>query len=311
MAGGSNWNAWHDRLLAAPKLTPNEALLATALARIILGWNLTEERLGGKLIRATAGNMHGRSFERARDGLVEKGLLRYVPGSVGRGNRGTYSLLLLDTEKTAVAREFETVEKTAVAREFRKTIKDRVPDTEKTAVPRTRKGRKGKNTATSAASERTLHQRAFETYLAAGGSNELDRAGRGALASSVKSAASNGATDEEILAAIGDLGRTGDFPGYLKQRLSELQEQGGACAWPALDRSKLTHEQLETCHCNRCAEWSAALQGEKRANDVAAAAANAREPEPEEPEPARSEEPARPPSVLDPLLDAMRGRPRP
>ncbi len=255
---GSNWNVWHDALLAE-NLTVAEHRLALALARMILGWNLIEERLGENLIRETAGDMHGRSFDRARQGLIEKGLLRYVPGSDGRGNRGTYSLLLPVTETPAVEREIETVETPAVAREIRKTVNPRSRVTKTPAVERARKGRKGKNTATSAASN--LYQRAFETYLAAGGSNELDRAGRGALASSVKTAASNGATDEEILAAIGDLGRTGDFPGYLKQRLRELQEQGGACAWPALDRSKLSYEQLETCRCNLCAEWSTALQG--------------------------------------------------
>ena len=42
----SNWNQWHDALLAAPKLTPNESRLAHALARLLLGWNRTTAKLG-------------------------------------------------------------------------------------------------------------------------------------------------------------------------------------------------------------------------------------------------------------------------
>src|SRR4051812_9340378 len=90
----SNWNQWHDALLAAPKLAPNEARLAHALARLLLGWGRTEKRLGETLIRKTAGDMHGRSFARARAGLADKGLIHYIPGSDGKGNRGSYELIL-------------------------------------------------------------------------------------------------------------------------------------------------------------------------------------------------------------------------
>ncbi len=48
--------------------------------------------------------LHGRSFERAREGLVEECLLRFEPPTTkGRGHRTYYELLL---ESPALEREF-------------------------------------------------------------------------------------------------------------------------------------------------------------------------------------------------------------
>ncbi|HZR96731.1 MAG TPA: hypothetical protein VFA56_13625 [Gaiellaceae bacterium] len=99
--GGSLWNAWLDLKLAAD-LTIEEHRLADALARNMIGFGgRTSERLGNVLLRSES-RLHGRSFERARDGLAEKGLIRFEKGR-GRGARTLYVLLV---EKAAEARSY-------------------------------------------------------------------------------------------------------------------------------------------------------------------------------------------------------------
>ena len=107
-----DWNAWAERVICA-KLTAEGSRLAWALGRLIIGYQVRAERLGDRLVRETA-KLHGLSLPRARDELVEKGLIRFVPGERGRGKRGSYELLLDLPEKTAQERAFaETPEKTA------------------------------------------------------------------------------------------------------------------------------------------------------------------------------------------------------
>jgi hypothetical protein len=98
----SNWNAYLDRL-REEKLTGNEYRLAITLMREILGYRVTEKRIGRKRLREQSG-LDGRTFDRARDGLIHKGLIRYEPGAVGRGNRSLYTLILEPAEKAALER---------------------------------------------------------------------------------------------------------------------------------------------------------------------------------------------------------------
>jgi hypothetical protein len=92
-----------ERILAEDDLTVAELRLAIALARLLPGWRRTEARLGIRLIRHTA-RLDGRSFERARQGLVQRGILTFTPGKVGRGHAGLYSFLPWIDEKTAPQR---------------------------------------------------------------------------------------------------------------------------------------------------------------------------------------------------------------
>jgi hypothetical protein len=114
--GGSLWNAWLDAKLALD-LTIEEHRLADALARNVIGFGgKTSERLGNTLLRSEA-RLHGRSFERARDGLAAKALIRFEKGR-GRGARTLYILLI---EKAADERSYPdstSAEKTAEARPF-------------------------------------------------------------------------------------------------------------------------------------------------------------------------------------------------
>ena len=101
----SDYNLAHERLLAAD-LGVDEWRLAIALVRALLGFRKRGEYLGQRLLRELA-RLDGRSFTRARDGLVEKGLIRYAPPtSSGRGHRGYYELLLDEEESTAPTRDF-------------------------------------------------------------------------------------------------------------------------------------------------------------------------------------------------------------
>src|SRR5438309_43530 len=112
---GSDWNRLLDRLLAED-LTVAEHRLALALARSLLGWQRLGGPLGEQLLRERA-RFDGRTFERARDGLIAKGILSYESGGRGRGKRSTYTLILGE-EKPAVERDFERTEKPAVERVF-------------------------------------------------------------------------------------------------------------------------------------------------------------------------------------------------
>jgi hypothetical protein len=100
----SNWNLWLERLLEVD-LTGEELRLGVALAREILGWRKTEDKLGSRQLRERS-RLHGRSFERAREGLVEKRRIEFEPGASGRGNAALYRLLL-HPETSAETRAFD------------------------------------------------------------------------------------------------------------------------------------------------------------------------------------------------------------
>jgi hypothetical protein len=241
----SDWNALLERLLSVP-LTANEYRLALAIARSTLGYRRRSERLGRRLLQEHSGISDGRGFDRARDGLVEAGLLRYTAGSVGRGNRSTYELLL-DPEKGRSHAAKKPPEKRPLH------------NRKKAALARPRIGKR-KEEATGPASPATanIQTKTADAYLAAGGSLELDE-WRGALARQATALAKRGVAERTIVAAAGKLGRAREFPGYLRQRAEALEAAGGPCSWDGLDRSRLTAEQLAACSCSRCSEWRAFL----------------------------------------------------
>jgi hypothetical protein len=149
----SRWNRLVECVLAEDGLTVAELRLALALARLLPGWRRPEARLGRQLLRDTA-RLDGRNLERARQGLVARGILAYTPGKRGRGNRGLYSFLPWIDEKTAPQRLF-----TADG-------KDRSESTEKTALQRPRIDRgKGKTTAHSCIWNGHNRERLTETQL--------------------------------------------------------------------------------------------------------------------------------------------------
>jgi hypothetical protein len=66
-----------------------------------VGWRQNPARLGEHLLRNVSRLHDGRSFDRAREGLIERGLLHYQPGKRGRGHRSLYELILDPAEKPA------------------------------------------------------------------------------------------------------------------------------------------------------------------------------------------------------------------
>jgi len=88
----SPWNLALEAVLEHPDLTKSALRLYLVLMRTILGFRKEEERLGRDLLRSL-GRFDGRTFERARQELVEAGLLHFEPGSRGAGHRSLYRLL--------------------------------------------------------------------------------------------------------------------------------------------------------------------------------------------------------------------------
>jgi hypothetical protein len=88
----SDWNLAVESLLGA-ELTLEELKLGLAIVRETLGYNRRERAVGQRLLRDWTG-FHGRSFDRAREGLLEKWDVQLTRGQGGRGNRDSYLLLL-------------------------------------------------------------------------------------------------------------------------------------------------------------------------------------------------------------------------
>jgi hypothetical protein len=253
------WNDCMDRLLAAD-LTATELRLALGLARLLLGWERRSHQLGETLLRTTTG-LHGLSIAKARAGLIEKGLIHYVPGSPGRGHGARYELLLGDEETPGGGRAFGDDETPGVERAF---AADSKPPAEsgrsRRETPGVGRGLSSKDKNKTADEAKTIQARAIDAYRAAGGSLELD-SWRLALVRNVKTLAGRGFDVDEILGAARQLGRERTFPGYLLQAADALREAGGPCAWEGLRRSALTAAQLADCGCPRCDEYARALEG--------------------------------------------------
>jgi hypothetical protein len=108
-----------------------------------------------------------------------------------------------------------------------------------------------------------VRDRAFRAYRSHGGNLTLEKE-RNVLARSVTSLLDEGVDANAIIAAAGDLGRERSFPGYLKQRVKELTENGGPCKHRGLDRTKMTAAELRSCNCKRCQDWVTALETQER-----------------------------------------------
>jgi hypothetical protein len=92
----SNWNLFLERKLGVnPPLGVYEHRLADAIARHTLGYNRLTRAVGQQTLRTEA-DLDGRSFGRALQGLIDKGLIRC--DSPGRNKRSVYTLVTLDDE---------------------------------------------------------------------------------------------------------------------------------------------------------------------------------------------------------------------
>jgi len=251
---GSRWNRWHEALLRSD-LKHEELRLGVALGREILGWNETSRRVSDRRLRDLA-RLHGRSLDRAREGLVEKGLVRHTPGTVGRGGAGMYELGL-DGEMPAPARANPPSEMPARQRSNHADVNARSDGREMPAGERARIGSKGKTRRPDGRTP-TLPARAIDAYLAAGGSLELSD-WKGALVRQATSLVQKGAAEATVLAAVSVLGREREFPGHLTQRVRAYETNGLPCRWQEIGHTRLSPAQLAECGCPLCERWSAAL----------------------------------------------------
>jgi hypothetical protein len=99
----SDWNRLLERIIDTGALTVAEYRLLIVIMRSTLGYRQRSAALGERFLRDRSG-LHGRSFERARQGLMDAGLLTYESGKGGRGHRSTYKLNV--EESPALTREF-------------------------------------------------------------------------------------------------------------------------------------------------------------------------------------------------------------
>jgi phage replication O-like protein O len=242
----SDWNLLVE-MLARTRLTPTEVQVLAAIARKTLGYRKPHgDRISASQITSLTGIGRPHVTE-ALIRLEQRGLIKREQGSKGRA---AWIRLVLHkpTGKPVPAPGHPNLSGR------RDTHLSYTGGQEPVPPPGHTRGKGVKQAAPP-----DLIRRVFDAYTGAGGSVLLEPK-RGALARSTKSALKAGASPEEILAAARSLGRTGEFPGLLQQRITEIREAGGPCDWDTLDRSALTTPQLRECGCARCAEWADARQ---------------------------------------------------
>lgn len=248
----SDWNTLMETL-AKTGLGEHEQRVLAAVARKTLGYRQRADRLPVSQIVELTG-LDSRHVSRALAQLAGRGLIARTGGSKGHGNAATISIIVAPENPPQEAGKKPAPQGT-------KTHAKKLPlGDHKTRLTRRTQGVQGvKNSAQGADDD--LRRKAFETYLAAGGSLTLDRE-RGALARSLKAAVLAGTEPELILAAVRDLGRKQEFPGLLKQRLVEFAENGIPCRWAGIGRLHLTSPQLLECGCRHCEARADKLRAE-------------------------------------------------
>lgn len=138
----SDWNLFLERALET-RLGVEEYRLYLSIARSTLGFRRRGEYVGDDLLRERS-RLHGRSFERARDGLVAKRLIRFERGKPGRGNRGYYELIL-DEEEESTADERDLSPHAGIETPAEKLAESHAESTaERPALTRGRKGNREK-----------------------------------------------------------------------------------------------------------------------------------------------------------------------
>jgi phage replication O-like protein O len=232
--------------LAVANVTGREAKVVAAVARKTFGFRKREDELAASQIAKLTGI--GRSHvAEILAALEDRQIIVRTGGTAGRA--AVISLNL--------ATDWEPVPSTGhlnLSRTQDTSSLEPVPQTGTKPVPL--KGHtRGKGVKHSRSThKKTAQNRIVDAYCGAGGNLELD-SWRGSLLRQATELAKKHPEDL-ILAAAASLGREQEFPGYLKQRVAELKENGGPCQWGTLDRSRLTPDQLAECSCHHCQEWA-------------------------------------------------------
>lgn len=257
----SNWNLYLETKLAA-KLNGTESRLLDAIARETLGWKRLTVKAGGRQLQERAGiDRHG--FIRARQHLIDEGLIAYVPGKAGRGGvRGTYTVelgesksvnphSLEDGEKSADSHSLATPSKSANQHQqrVRPSTHLRVKGL-KNSDATTAKHAHGDGIKKRAANQE-LVGRVIERYSAKGGN--LEREGwRSMLAKHATQLLKAGNEVDLIVTAAGVLARESDaYPGNLTKLVKQIQAEGMPCTHRG-DLRGLSKALLIECGCPGC-----------------------------------------------------------
>ena len=251
----SNWNLLMNRM-AANRLSGREASVLAAIARKTLGYSKPCDQLSASQIARTCGLSRSHVAELLCR-LESRGAIIRTNVAVGRS--ATISLNL-DSPWEPVGRTGQvdlSGERDTSAPE---------PVGRKGTKPVGRKGHtRGKGVIQNQnPAHKTFQNLLADSYLNSGGNLDLDE-WRGSLFRQGTALRKEGVSEQEIFDAARSLAHDRAFPGLLKQRVTELREQGGFCHWGGLNRSRLTAEQLSECGCGRCLEWLAALTVESAA----------------------------------------------
>lgn len=257
----SNWNRYLETKLAA-KLNGAENRLLDAIARETLGWNRLAVVMGGRQLQERAG-IDRHSFIRARQRLIDTGLIDYQPGKAGRGGvRGTYQVRLGESKsvnphslddggKSVDSHSLDTPSKSADQHQ------QRVSGSTHLRV----KGKKNTGTATAKhahgdsvkkrATNQELVGRVIENYSAKGGN--LEREGwRAMLARHVTQLLKADTDADLIVTAAGVLARESDaYPGNLTKLVKQIQAEGMPCKHRG-DLRGLSKALLLECGCAAC-----------------------------------------------------------
>lgn len=252
----SDWNTLMEHMAAAP-LSKREGQVVAFIARKTIGYRKTGDRLSALQIAQGTG-IARRHVGAALDALEGRGII--TRNVRGRGRTPLIALVLdrpwRDAERAPVGGHL-VAPVGGQLREARRAQRAPVGGQEVAPVPVHTREKGVKHSGLRPAAD-TLQRRAFDAYLAAGGTLELV-AERGALARQATALVKAGEPETLILAACRDLGQRREFPGHLKQRVAELKANGGPCRWEGLNRRALLPAQLGECGCNRCREWADAL----------------------------------------------------
>jgi len=244
----SNWNRYLETRLAA-NLNGTESRLLDAIARETLGWNRTLVMIGDRQLQDRS-RIDRRNFTKARQRLLDAGLIAYTPGKPGRGSvRGSY-LIKLGKTKSVNSRSLGDQDKsvnpralTTGSNERQMTRRIRASNDAHLRVSRVK--------STGKPSNQELVGRVIESYSAQGGN--LEKPGwRDILAQHAARLLKAGNEADLIVTAAGILAREADpFPGNLTKLVKQIQTEGMPCKHRG-DLRGLSKALLAECGCPAC-----------------------------------------------------------
>lgn len=246
------WQAprWLPGLLEDGTLTPSEYAIVNYVAQVG-----ADRPRGTRSTRGELAGLFGVSEKTVSRALRTLADLELVEHDLSRGKRRPIRISLgarfgsrLRTSPRSL--ETEVVSEVTSDTQTQGTAKDPTPQAGSRRSPTsdTSRARADRDLSLYVTTARSV-------YLGAGGSLDLDE-WREPLERHALRLGRRRVPLELVSAAAARLGRERGFPGYLSQRVAELEDAGGVCRWQGLQRHALTADQLRECQCNQCRAWA-------------------------------------------------------